>query len=362
MLSFKHAVKRDAKARIALIGVSGSGKTYSALRLAQELGEKIAVIDTEAGSASKYADEFHFDVLELTTFHPNLYIEAIQSAEQHGFDVVIVDSLSHAWMGKNGELELVDKAAKASRSGNSYFAWRDVTPLHNRLIDTLLQSKLHVIVTMRSKTEYIVEDIKGKQVPRKVGMAPVMRDGMEYEFDIVVDLDLQHNGVITKTRCRMLDGQVFSPIDDDMGRIVKQWCSGDAPEIDPAEFTELIEQGNKLAEQIKTSHPKVAKKWEDRKRQNFPGNNIQEAIDYMTGLLSELEPEGPSDDTPDSPEPPADADTDKSAEKTHAEKLQDIAEVGSEEDRMVAETALTDQDFITFNKTYDRVMSEAHAA
>jgi len=183
MLSFKKAVKRDAKARIALIGISGSGKTYSALRLASVLGEKIALIDTEAGSASKYADEFNFDVVELTTFHPNLYIEAIQSAEQMGFDVLIVDSLSHAWVGKNGELELVDKAAKSSRSGNTYFAWRDVTPLHNRLIDTLLQSKLHVIVTMRSKTEYIVEDIKGKQVPKKVGMAPVMRDGIEYEFD-----------------------------------------------------------------------------------------------------------------------------------------------------------------------------------
>jgi len=126
--------------------------------------------------------------------------------------------------------------------------------------------------------------------------------------------------------------------------------------MDPEERRALIQEGDALAKQIAPEHPKVYDTWEERKAQNSPGNNIQKAIDYMKELLSVPEPKG---DTPDSPEPPADAE--EPAEKSHDEKLQDIAEVGSEEDRMVAETALTDQDYITFNKTYERVMGEAHA-
>ena len=114
-IQFKRAVKSQAKARIGLIGPSGSGKTYTALLLAQTMGQRIAVIDTEHGSASKYADEFQFDTLELANFHPQNYIDGIKAAGQAGYDVIIIDSLSHAWAGSGGALELADKCAQVQR-------------------------------------------------------------------------------------------------------------------------------------------------------------------------------------------------------------------------------------------------------
>lgn len=236
--TIKKAVKSQAKLRLALIGVSGSGKTYSALSIAKGLGDSILVIDTEHGSASKYAgDVADFDTLELDNFNPQNYIEAIHAGEQEGYDVIIIDSLSHAWSGRGGALEMVDNAAKRSQ-GNSFGAWRDVTPLHNDLIDAMLRCRAHLIATMRAKQEYIVEtNSKGRQAPRKVGMGAVQRDGMEYEFDVVGDLDGEHNLMITKSRCPGLDGQVLNKPGDKFAATLKSWLSDGvvpAPVIVPA--------------------------------------------------------------------------------------------------------------------------------
>lgn len=212
-VQFKKAVKQQLKARIALDGPSGSGKTYSALIAATVLaqGEPIAVIDTERGSASLYADKFAFDVLELKTFDPRLYIEAIEAAEKAGYSVIVIDSLSHAWEGEGGALDLVDQAAKRQQ-GNSYTAWKDVTPIQRKLVDTMLQSSCHIIATMRSKMEYSQEkdEKTGKTTIRKVGMAPIQRQGMEYEFTVVGDMDIDHNLVISKTRCEPLTDVVVN--------------------------------------------------------------------------------------------------------------------------------------------------------
>jgi hypothetical protein len=209
-MQFTKATKKRAKARIALDGPSGSGKTFSALTAASVLaqGGKIAVIDTERGSASLYADKFEFDVLELDTFSPLTYIEAIQAAEQADYAVIVIDSLSHAWEGEGGALEMVDDAARRSKSNNTYFAWRDVTPVQRRMVDAMLQSPAHIIATMRSKTEYVIDTVNGKQTPRKVGMAPIQRAGMEYEFTIVGELDIDHNLMITKSRCELMADRV----------------------------------------------------------------------------------------------------------------------------------------------------------
>ncbi len=199
----KKATTAQAKARVALMGPPGAGKTFSALNIARHLGKRVILIDTERGSASKYADEFEFEVIELDSFNPKTYIEAIHAAEDAGADVVIIDSLSHAWMGKDGALEMVDRAAASSR--NSFTAWKDVTPLHNGLVDAILRSQAHVIATLRTKTEYVIEaNERGKLTPRKVGLGAVQRDGIEYEFDIVGVLDMDNNLQITKTRCRGL--------------------------------------------------------------------------------------------------------------------------------------------------------------
>jgi hypothetical protein len=226
---FRKAVKSQAKARIGIIGPSGSGKTYTALKIASELGEKIAVIDTEYGSASKYADEFDFDVCELNNYDPRNYTKAIQSAGQAGYDVIIIDSLSHAWSGEGGVLEMADKL-KAKYRGNKFAAWADVTPLHNQLVHAMLRSPAHLIATLRSKMEYIqTEDDKGKTVIKKVGMAPIQRDGMEYEFDIVGDMDLEHNFIISKTRCRALDGAVINKPGEELAKTIKDWLTDGAP-------------------------------------------------------------------------------------------------------------------------------------
>lgn len=208
--TFQRATKRQAKLRMAIDGPSGSGKTFTALTFAFALarGGTVAVIDTERGSASKYAGQFpEFDALELESFGPALYTDAIHAAEAAGYSVLVIDSLSHAWEGVGGALELVDQAK--TRGANQFTSWKDVTPLHRRMVDAILQARCHVITTMRSKTEYVLEqNEKGKQVPRKVGMAPVQRQGIEYEFDVVADMDLEHHIVVTKSRCTAIDSAV----------------------------------------------------------------------------------------------------------------------------------------------------------
>lgn len=232
-LEFKKATKSTARARVALTGPAGSGKTYTALAIAAHLGQRVAVIDTEHGSASKYAGIFSFDVLELDSFAPAVYVEALDVAESAGFDVVVVDSLSHAWMGKDGALEQVDRFAKRSPSGNTFGAWRDVTPQHNALVEAMLACRAHLIVTMRSKTEYVLEvNDRGKQVPRKIGMAPIQRDGLEYEFDVVADLTLDNDLVIGKTRCPELRDQVYRRAGEDVATVLRTWLQDGVPAVD----------------------------------------------------------------------------------------------------------------------------------
>lgn len=229
---FKKAVKSQSRARVAIAGPSGSGKTFTALRIAEGLARHatIAVIDTERGSAAKYADETSFDVCELQTFSPRSYVEAIKAAEAAGYSVLVIDSLSHAWIGAGGALEMVDKASARSKSGNSFGAWREVTPEHNALVEAILQCRMHVIVTMRSKTEYVLETgSNGKQVPRKIGMAPVQRDGLEYEFDLFLDMDAGHTATVTKSRCKELADGVFRLPGVELGYSIADWLSDGAP-------------------------------------------------------------------------------------------------------------------------------------
>jgi Cdc6-like AAA superfamily ATPase len=228
MGGFRKATKHESRLRLALSGPSGSGKTYTALRIATALSDKVAVIDTERGSASKYADEFEFDVLEPESFHPQVYIDAIRNAEQDGYEVLIIDSLSHAWVGKDGELELVDRVQQRSRSSNSFAAWREVTPLHNALVDAMLTSRCHIIATMRAKTAYSMDqDERGKTQVRKLGMEPIMRDGIEYEFDVHAMMDMSNTMLVMKSRCKALTGAVIQHPGADVAEILRDWLSGE---------------------------------------------------------------------------------------------------------------------------------------
>jgi hypothetical protein len=216
MSLFQKATKRAVRARIALDGPSGSGKTWTALTFANVFGKKTALVDTERGSASLYADQFDFDVIELSPpYHPQRLIDLVEAAEKEHYDTLIVDSGSHFWEGEGGTLDIVD-AASARAQGNTWAGWKTGTPILRDLIDTMLASDLHIIFTMRSKTEWVLEEKQnrdGKTVttPRRVGMAPVMRAGMEYEFTLVGDLDLEHRLTISKSRVAVLADQVIQP-------------------------------------------------------------------------------------------------------------------------------------------------------
>jgi hypothetical protein len=227
-LGFHKATKKASRLRLALVGPSGSGKTYTALQIASNLGKRIAVVDTERGSASKYSDIFDFDSVEPERFGPLDYVNLIHMAEQAGYDVLIIDSLSHAWTGIGGALEMVENSSKRGQGGggNSFTAWRDVTPQHNEMVDAIVSARLHVIATMRVKTEYTMESVNGKMVPRKVGLAPIQRAGIEYEMDVVCDMDQDNNIIVSKTRCPALNGQVFHKRGDQVARILSDWLGG----------------------------------------------------------------------------------------------------------------------------------------
>jgi hypothetical protein len=237
---FQKASKQQLKLRLAIDGPSGSGKTYTALIAATVMaqGGKIAVIDTERGSASLYSDKFSFDVACLTNFHPQKYIDMIHEAEEAGYPVIVIDSFSHAWEGEGGTLDLVDQATARSRSKNSYFAWKDVTPVQRALVDAILQSPAHIIATMRSKTEYIVEEInqdgKKTQVPRKIGLAPIQRAGMEYEFTLVGDMDVDHKLIVSKSRCDAVSDAVVSKPDAKFFQKILDWLNSGAPATQPS--------------------------------------------------------------------------------------------------------------------------------
>lgn len=221
---FRKAERKKAKARIGIAGPAGSGKTYSALMIAKGLanGGKIAMIDTENGSGDLYADLFEYDICNITApFLPEKYIAAIKEAEKAGYNVIIIDSLSHAWTGEGGLLDLHGRIADSGR-GNSYTAWREVTPKHNQLVEAMLQSSSHIIATMRSKIEYIIQQNGNKTEIKKAGLAPIQRDGMEYEFTIFFDLSQDHTANATKDRTTIFDGKYFTP-SEETGVTIREW-------------------------------------------------------------------------------------------------------------------------------------------
>ncbi|MEA5596872.1 ATP-binding protein [Rivularia sp. UHCC 0363] len=214
---FKKATKSNLKIRLALSGASGSGKTYSALSIASNLGNRIALIDTERGSASKYADLFNFDTCELTNHHPAKYIEAIRQAEDMGYDIIIIDSLTHAWF---SELEM---------AGGRFDGWAKVRPLERKLIDAMIGSRCHIIATMRSKTEWLIEENqkngKSSYSPKKVGTSPIQASGVEYEFDVAGELDYTHILTISKSRCPAVTDKTFLNPGKELALEFKSWLA-----------------------------------------------------------------------------------------------------------------------------------------
>ena len=221
MSRFTKAERKKAKLRLALTGVSGCGKTYSALRIARGMGGRIAVIDTENDSSSLYAGEFDFASINLSDHSPESYIRAINDATQEGFDIIIVDSLSHVWTFCKTE---VDKVAEKTFKGNSWAAWSKVTPRYDALVQCLIQSDVHIITTMRAKTETAQIEVNGRKKVVKLGMKTEMRDGIEFEFTTVIDIDHETNGAaVSKDRTHVFKGRDHLPLDEGIGEALMTW-------------------------------------------------------------------------------------------------------------------------------------------
>ena len=226
-MPFRKAQRSNSKLRLAITGAAGSGKTYSSLLIAIGLGGRIAMIDTENGSGDLYSELGDYDICSLNPpYDPRRYIQLIHEAEQAAYDTIIIDSLTHAWNGQGGILDLQSKVTEAKYKGNSYNAWREVTPLQNRLVDAILASPCHIIATMRSKTEYLQSlNERGRTEIRKVGLAPVQREGIDYEFAVVFDLSAEHLASVSKDRTRLFDGNIFN-ITSDTGNVLRSWLEG----------------------------------------------------------------------------------------------------------------------------------------
>lgn len=226
----KKAVKYQLKAKIALMGPSGSGKTYSALRLAGGMGPRKLLGNTEADRGYLYADQFNFDIIDLTApYTPEKYIELIEYAEREGYDTLIIDSGTHEWSGRGGLLEV-----HSSMPGNSYTNWAKITPRHNAFVDKILYSKINIITCLRGKDVYVMtENEKGKQTPKKEGLGADMRANFEYEMMATLMLDQQtHVAMAMKDNTGLFEKR-FELLTEDHGKLLMQWANNGAAALQP---------------------------------------------------------------------------------------------------------------------------------
>jgi hypothetical protein len=224
IMELKIATRKKVKLRLGLSAVSGGGKTYSALLLAKGLvgdWSKIAVIDTENESASLYSHLGAYNTITLSApFSPERYIEAIKACENAGMECIIIDSITHEWDGKGGILEI-----HSAMTGNSFTNWSSITPRHNKFIESILQSKSHIITTVRRKTEYeMSKDSNGKTKVEKAGLKEVTREGFEYELTLNFNLDEKNNCTVSKDRTGLFMDKPFFTITEQTGELIKKWC------------------------------------------------------------------------------------------------------------------------------------------
>lgn len=243
------AKRKQAKIKLGIQGCSGSGKTMSSLLIAFGLcsdWNKIAVIDTENYSASLYAHLGGFKVLNIAApFSPEKYAEAIHLCESAGIDVIIVDSISHEWEGTRGILDI-----HSNMQGNSFTNWSKLTPRHNAFVQAILQSPCHIIGTVRTKQDYVLSEKNGKQVPEKVGLKGVTREGMDYEFTIVLDVNIKHLASASKDRTGLFMDKPEFRISTITGEQILAWCNEGVPPEPEEDFFSIRINGCKSIEEL----------------------------------------------------------------------------------------------------------------
>jgi AAA domain len=247
IMKLEQASRKQSKVRLGIQGPSGSGKSVGALQVAFGLTNdwsKVSVIDTEYGSANLYSHLGPYNVLSLTApFSPAKYEEAIHTCESAGMEVIIIDSISHEWDGIGGILDI-----HSSMAGNSFTNWGKLTPRHNAFVQTILQSPCHILVTIRSKQDYVLADKNGKMVPEKVGLKGVQRDGLEYELTTLFELDIKHFATSSKDRTSLFGGVSEFKLSQDIGRKLLEWCNQGTDEINEKTLIERINEVRSVSE------------------------------------------------------------------------------------------------------------------
>jgi hypothetical protein len=225
-MKFEKAKRSKCKMKLCISGASGSGKTYSALKISKGLVgnlSKVVVLDTENGSSNLYADMGEFSVLTIAApFTPEKYIQAINEAVTAGFECIIIDSLSHEWFGTGGILD-----THAKMEGNSFTNWSKITPRHNAMIQHIVNAPVHIIATLRSKTEYVMQQKNGKSIPEKVGMKAIQRDDTDYEFTVAFEINRHHKATVSKDRTGLFHGSSEWMLNEQVGESIKSWCTLD---------------------------------------------------------------------------------------------------------------------------------------
>jgi hypothetical protein len=218
------ASRKRARIRLAIQGPSGSGKTYGSLLVAYGLCSdfsKVCVIDTENSSAELYAHLGDYNTIQLAApFPPEKFIDAIHTCEEAGMEVIIIDSASHEWDGMGGILDI-----HSNIPGNSFTAWAKVTPRHNAFVQCILNCNCHVITTVRSKQDYVLSEKNGRQVPEKVGLKGIQKDGYEYESTVVFEVNLHHKANVSKDRTELFIGEHEITLNESIGERLRNWCA-----------------------------------------------------------------------------------------------------------------------------------------
>ncbi len=223
MSLIRKAKRENIPLKLGVRGPSGSGKSYSSILLAKGLMggslEDVVVLDTENGSADLYSDLGDYSVLPFTPpFEPQRYVKAIQYCVDQGFKCIIIDSTSHEWQ------SCLDIHSKIG--GNSFTAWKKITPMHDAFVEAILQAPIHVICTMRTKDDYVLEEnSKGKVAPKKVGAKEVQRDSFIYELTAVFDVDINHLATMNKDRTNIFNTGIPFQITPDTGKAIRDWNS-----------------------------------------------------------------------------------------------------------------------------------------
>lgn len=269
-IQFRPAVREGIHLLISVAGGTGSGKTFSALRLAKGLagGQRFAVIDTENGRVRHYADQFSFDVADLTApFRPARYQEAIVTADKAGYGVIVVDSMSHEHAGDGGLLDWQESELQRmagddfkARERMNMAAWIKPKAEHKKLVTALLQLNAHLIVCFRAAEKIEIAKENGKTVVRPKlslvgldGWVPIAEKNLPYEMALSVLLTADAPGVPRPIKLEEQHRPLVPldrPLDEQVGRLLGEWAAGAGAEPDDSAEIAALKEELRIAAQV----------------------------------------------------------------------------------------------------------------